>query len=99
MVGHVAAPSLTGDNTPCSLSQAVVTDILRNEMNYDGVIITDALNMSAISQYYSADEAAVLALRAGCDMLLMPEDLKPPIMVCCRRCRRAPFPRSVSMIP
>ena len=76
MVGHMAAPSLTGDNTPCSLSQAVVTDILRNEMNYDGVIITDALNMSAISQYYSADEAAVLALRAGCDMLLMPEDFE-----------------------
>lgn len=76
MVGHMSAPALAGDNTPCSLSPAVVTDILRNEMHYKGVIITDALNMSAISEYYSADEAAVLALRAGCDMLLMPEDFK-----------------------
>ena len=76
MVGHMAAPSLTGDNTPCSLSSSVVTDILRTELNFEGVIITDALNMSAVSEYYSSDEAAVLALRAGCDMLLMPEDFE-----------------------
>ena len=76
MVGHMSAPALTGDNTPCSLSGAVVTDILRNELGFDGVIITDALNMSAISEYHSAEEAAVLALRAGCDMLLMPEDFE-----------------------
>ncbi len=74
MVSHIAAPALTGDNTPCSLSSAVVTDLLRDELHFDGVIITDALNMSAITDYYGADEAAVLALRAGCDMLLMPED-------------------------
>ena len=76
MVSHMSAPSLTGDNTPCSLSNIVVTDILRNELNFQGVIITDALNMSAISQYYGADEAAIMALRAGCDMLLMPEDFE-----------------------
>lgn len=76
MVGHMAAPALTGDNTPCSLSEAVVTDILRNEMGFDGVIISDALNMSAITDYYTADQAAVLALRAGCDMILMPEDFE-----------------------
>lgn len=76
MVGHLSAPALTGDNTPCSLSSAVVTDILRNEMNYDGVIISDALNMSAVTEYYSADQAAILALKAGCDMLLMPEDFE-----------------------
>lgn len=76
MVSHMAAPALTGDNTPCSLSSAVVTDILRNELGFDGVIITDALNMSAITDYYEADEAAVLALRAGCDMILMPDDFE-----------------------
>lgn len=76
MVGHMAAPAFTGDNTPCSLSDAVVTDILRNELNFKGVIITDALNMSAITDYYEADQAAVLALRAGCDMILMPEDFE-----------------------
>jgi len=74
MVGHISAPALTGDNTPCSLSSAVVTDILRNKMNFKGVIISDALNMTAITDYYSSKEAAVMALRAGCDMVLMPEN-------------------------
>lgn len=76
MVGHMAAPSLTGDNTPASMSSAVVTDILRNELGFDGVIITDAMNMSAISEYYEADHAAILALKAGCDMILMPDDFE-----------------------
>ncbi|MCM1044157.1 MAG: hypothetical protein NC417_01480 [Candidatus Gastranaerophilales bacterium] len=76
MVGHMAAPELTGDNTPCSLSDVVVTDILRDELKFDGVVISDALNMSAITDYYTADQAAVLALRAGCDMILMPEDFE-----------------------
>ncbi len=76
MVGHISAPALTGDNTPVSLSSTVVTDILRNQMNFKGVIISDALNMGAITEYYAADEAAVMALRAGCDMVLMPEDFE-----------------------
>ncbi len=76
MVGHMSAPALSGDNMPCSMSAAVVTDILREEMGFKGVIISDAMNQKAISEYYGADEAAVLALRAGCDMILMPEDFE-----------------------
>lgn len=76
MVGHVSAPALAGDNTPSSLSSAVVTGILRDEMKYKGVIISDALNMSAISEYYSSEQAAVMALKAGCDMILMPENFQ-----------------------
>lgn len=76
MVGHIAAPALTGDNTPCSMSSAVVTSMLREELGFQGVVITDALNMSAISEYYTSDEAAIMALKAGCDMLLMPEDFE-----------------------
>lgn len=76
MVGHMAAPSLTGDNTPCSLSKQLITDILRNEMNFDGVVITDSLSMKAVTDYHAADEAAIQALRAGCDMILMPEDFE-----------------------
>lgn len=76
MVGHLFASALTGDNMPCSMSSAVVTDILRNELGYDGVVISDALNMAAISEYYDSEQAAILALRAGCDMLLMPEDFE-----------------------
>lgn len=76
MISHLSAPALTGDNTPCSLSSQVVTDLLRNELGYDGVIITDAMNMAAVTEYYTADEAAVYALRAGCDMILMPENFE-----------------------
>ena len=74
MVGHIAAPSLTGDKTPCSLSSVVVTDILRNELGFQGVIISDALNKKAISEYYDSGEACVRAIKSGCDMLLEPED-------------------------
>ena len=76
MIGHVDAPQLTGDNTPASMSKVIVTDILRNELGFDGVIITDAMNMKAISEYYDSGEAAVQALKAGCDMILMPEDFE-----------------------
>lgn len=76
MVSTASAPGITGDNEPCVFSQKLVTDILRKEMGFDGVIITDALDMSAISEYYGADEAAIMAIRAGCDMILMPEDFE-----------------------
>ena len=76
MVGHTAVPALTGDNTPASLSGTVVTELLRKEMGYQGVIITDAMDMKAISEYYGSGQAAVMALKAGCDMILMPEDFQ-----------------------
>ncbi len=76
MVGHMSAPSLTGNEDPCIFSEQLVTGILREELGFEGVIITDALNMKAISEYYGAEEAAVMALKAGCDMLLMPEDFE-----------------------
>ena len=53
-----------------------MTDILRDEMGFQGIVITDAMNMKAISDFYGADEAAVMAILAGCDMLLMPEDFE-----------------------
>ncbi len=80
MVGHVTAENLTngqdggGSPLPASMSPTIITGYLRNELGYQGVIITDALNMSAISDYYSSEQAAVLALKAGCDMILMPEN-------------------------
>lgn len=75
-VSAMAAPSLTGDNTPCTLSGVVVTDVLRNELNFRGVIVSGAMNEAAISNYYGADEAAVMALRAGCDMIYAPENFE-----------------------
>ncbi len=76
MIGHIKTPNITSDDLPASLSKEMLTDILRNEMNYDGIIITDSLEMSAISKYYSSKEAAVMAINAGADILLMPEKYK-----------------------
>ncbi len=76
MMSHASAPNVVGDNTPCSLSEEVITNLLRGELGYNGIVITDAMNMKAITEYYAADEAAILALKAGADMILMPEDFE-----------------------
>ena len=75
MVGHVSLPNIVGDSTPAPLSSAVVQGILRDSLGYTGVVVTDSLSMGAITNYYSPAEAAVAALKAGCDIPLMPERL------------------------
>lgn len=74
MAGHISLPEILGDQTPASLSHEIISGVLREEMGFEGVIITDALNMGAISENYSSDEAVVRAVEAGVDMLLMPMD-------------------------
>ena len=76
MVSHLSVPAVTGDDTPCDLSYAAVTETLRNKLGYSNVIITDAQNMASITGRYGAGEAAVAALKAGVDMILMPDDLQ-----------------------
>ena len=75
MVGHISVPYVVGDKTPSSLSKKMITEILKGDLGYKGLVITDALNMSAITDSYTADRVAVMALNAGVDVLLMPEDL------------------------
>lgn len=76
MVGHIAAPEITGDLTPASMSYEIVTGILRQQLNFEGVVLTDALGMGAITNEYTSAEAAVNAIEAGCDILLCPDDLR-----------------------
>ncbi len=76
MVGHISLPKVIGDDTPASLSSYIMTDLLREELGYKGIIITDALAMKAVIDEYSSDEAAVRALEAGADILLLPEDFE-----------------------
>lgn len=75
MVGHVAVPELTGDMTPATMSSLLVTEKLRGELGFSGLVITDSLQMGAVTDCFTSGEAALLALKAGCDILLMPEDL------------------------
>lgn len=74
MVAHISVPTVLGDNTPCSLSKYMVTDVLRSELGFDGLIVTDALDMGAITNTYGDGEAAVMAVLAGNDILLKPNN-------------------------
>lgn len=76
MVGHISMPNITGDDTPASLSKTMIEDLLRDDMGFDGIVITDAMNMGAIAGQYSSAEAAVRAIAAGVDLVLMPKDFK-----------------------
>lgn len=74
MVAHISAPNVVGDDTPCSLSEKMITGILRTDLGYDGLVITDAMNMGAIAKNYDSGIAAKMAVKAGVDMVLMPND-------------------------
>lgn len=70
MVSHVSLPKIRGDKRPASLSKEVITDIVRDEWGYDGVVITDYMDQPCIYQKYTYAEAAVGVIEAGGDMLL-----------------------------
>ncbi len=74
MVGHISVPEVEEDGRPAVFSRIFVTDVLRKQMGFEGIIITDAMNMGAVTESYDSGEAAVAALLAGVDMILMPED-------------------------
>ena len=76
MMGHIALPGLLNDRTPATMSPEVVTGILKNQLGFQGLVVTDSLEMGAITDLYTSGEAALGALKAGCDLILMPADLE-----------------------
>lgn len=74
MAGHIKTPNATVDGLPATLSSEMLS-ILRNDLGFKGIIITDAMNMGAIVEAYGSGESAVMAVQAGVDMVLMPADL------------------------
>lgn len=74
MVGHISVPGVTGDNLPATLSPKMI-EILKKDLGFKGLVITDSMVMKAITNSYSASEAAVMAIEAGIDIILMPQDL------------------------
>ena len=78
MVGHMTLTEIDSEY-PATLSETIVTRILREELGYDGIIITDAMNMGAIANNYLPGEAAVMAVAAGCDMLLCVSDIEAAV--------------------
>ncbi|MCR5031749.1 MAG: beta-N-acetylhexosaminidase [Lachnospiraceae bacterium] len=78
LVSNESAPGVVGndDTTQCSLSSVIMKDILRDQLGFNGVIVTDAMDQLSITEYYTPDEAAIKAIKAGADMILRPEDFK-----------------------
>ncbi|HEY9857244.1 MAG TPA: glycoside hydrolase family 3 protein, partial [Stenomitos sp.] len=72
MTAHLAVPALEAPDRPATLSRRIMTGVLRAEMGFDGLIVTDALVMGGITRTVDPAEAAIQAIAAGCDMLLMP---------------------------
>ena len=80
MVGHLNVPALdSAENQAASLSKPIVTDLLRKEMGYEGLIITDAMNMKGVADLYPPGQVDVKVLLAGNDMILMPVDIAKSI--------------------
>lgn len=72
MTAHLSVPALEPDEIPATVSSKVLTGVLRDEMKYQGIIVTDAMDMQGLAQLFNQGEAAVRAIEAGADVLLMP---------------------------
>jgi beta-N-acetylhexosaminidase len=83
MPSHLRVPELTGDR-PASLCRAALTDLLRGELGFAGVIVSDGLEMRAVSEPYGIPEAAVLAVIAGTDLLCLGRDTDEPMFLAVR---------------
>ena len=94
MVGHIALPEITGTITPATLSREIVTGILKEQLGFEGLVITDALEMGAITAQYSSGEAAVAALQAGCHILLIPENFHEAFQAVVDAVRAGPLTES-----
>ena len=79
MTAHIAVPALDDLGIPATLSPKILTGILRQELGFKGIIVTDALEMGGIAQGYQTGEASIRALLAGADVLLMPSDAEAAI--------------------
>ena len=79
MTAHMAVPAFEPNPVPATVSQNVLTGLLRDELGFKGLIVTDALEMQGIASLYTQGEAAIRAIEAGADMLLMPTDPEPCI--------------------
>ncbi len=69
MVGHILYPALGAETTPASLTPEVIEGVLRTELGFDGLVVTDSLSMGAITKNWGEEEACVMAINAGADLL------------------------------
>ena len=79
MTAHISLPAVTGSSIPSTLSPEVLQGILREELGFDGVIVTDAMEMGAITRQHTPVEACILAVKAGADVLLCVKDFRAAV--------------------
>ena len=93
MTGHIAVPALDATNTPATLSAPMSTDLLRTELGFDGLIVTDAMEMSGVRAAWTG-EAAIRAVQAGADFILLPPDPHVAIQALVRAVREGQIAES-----
>ncbi|MDP6852109.1 MAG: glycoside hydrolase family 3 N-terminal domain-containing protein, partial [Prochlorococcaceae cyanobacterium ETNP1_MAG_8] len=91
MTAHLLMRNLDASH-PATLSQTVLQNLLRDQLKFEGLVVTDALVMQAITQTYGAGEAAVMAFDAGADLILMPEDADSAIEALCKALQSGQIP-------
>lgn len=74
MVGHIALPNVTGSMKSAAIDREVVTGLLREKLGFDGLVVTDSMKMQGVSDYYDTGTASIMAINAGCDIVLMPQN-------------------------
>ena len=79
MTAHIAVPEISGETIPATVSEQVLTGLLRFDLGFDGIIFTDAMDMAAVDRLFPRSEAAVRAVLAGADVIVMPRDVKQAI--------------------
>ena len=75
MTAHIAMPKVDPVERPATLSPVLITDILRGQLGFKGIVVTDGMTMQGVTDHYSAAEAAVKSIEAGADAILVPADL------------------------
>lgn len=79
MIGHLNVPALDDSGLPSSLSKKIIQDVLKGQLGFKGLVISDALNMKAVADKYGKTDVVVKAFEAGCDILLFPESVSDAI--------------------
>ena len=94
MTAHISLPNVTGSNVPSTLSPMILQEKLRGELGYQGVIITDAMEMGAILRQYPVEDAAVMSIKAGVDVLLCVREYPKVFEAVLNAVRRGEIPES-----
>ena len=94
MTAHISLPNVTGSNVPSTLSPMILQEKLRGELGYQGIIITDAMEMGAILRQYPVEDAAIMAIKAGVDVLLCVREYPKVFDAVMSAVRRGEIPES-----